>query len=290
MRFILITGLSGAGKTQVIRCMEDLGYYCIDNMPPVLLPKFAEICYSSGGKIDKVAMVIDIRGGDMFNQLLSQINYLKELNYEFEILFLEADDSTLVKRYKETRRMHPLAKDGAPLLDGIRNERAILNNVKKCANHVIDTSNIKVSQLKEAVKKLFEGDSKSGGIVINVTSFGFKYGIIIDGDLVFDVRFLPNPFYIEELKEHTGLEKCVQDYVMDFKQTNVFLDKLKDMIKYLIPYYIEEGKTQLVIGVGCTGGQHRSVTLAIKLYEYLKEQGYNAIISHRDIAKDKNQR
>lgn len=288
LRFIVITGLSGAGKSQVIRCMEDLGYYCIDNMPPVLLPKFAEICYSSGGKIDKVAMVIDIRGGDMFSLLLDQLNYLQNLNYEFEILFLEASDDTLVKRYKETRRMHPLSKDGSSILEGIRKEREILNDIKNRANHVIDTSNYKTSQLKDVVSKLFEGEI-SKEIVINITSFGFKYGIVVDGDLVFDVRFLPNPFYEEDLKEHTGLESCVQDYVMGFEQAGVFLDKLKDMTKYLIPHYIEEGKTQLVIGIGCTGGQHRSVTMAIKLYEYLKSEGYNVIINHRDIDKDKSQ-
>lgn len=285
MRFIIITGLSGAGKTQVIRCMEDLGYYCIDNMPPVLMPKFAEICYSSGGKIDKVAMVIDIRGGDMFHQLQDQINYLSSLNYEFEILFLDASDDTLVKRYKETRRMHPLAKDGVSLPEAIRKEREILDNIKLRANHIIDTSTYKASQLKDVVRELFEGSSFKG-LVINVTSFGFKYGIVVDGDLVFDVRFLPNPFYEADLKEHTGLEACVQDYVMSFDQTKVFLEKLKDMTEYLIPYYMEEGKTQLVIGIGCTGGQHRSVTVAIKLYEYLKEAGYNVIISHRDVAKE----
>lgn len=288
MRFIIITGLSGAGKTQVIHCMEDLGYYCIDNMPPVLLPKFAEICYGSGGKIDKVAMVIDIRGGDMFHQLLDEIKCLKDLNYSFEILFLEADDDVLVKRYKETRRMHPLAKEGVSLLDGIKKERCILNEVKKCADHVIDTSHIQTAQLKTAVKELFEGDKTKGGLVINVQSFGYKYGIVLDGDLVFDVRFLPNPFYEPDLKEHTGLEKCVQDYVMNFEQTREFLKKLEDMTQYLIPYYMEEGKTQLVIGIGCTGGQHRSVTIAIKLYEYLKENGYNTIITHRDVSRQSN--
>ena len=287
MRFIIITGLSGAGKTQVIRCMEDLGYYCIDNMPPVLVGKFAEICQSSSGKIDKVAMVIDIRGGDMFGQLLDEINNLKSLNYEYEILFLDASDDALVKRYKETRRVHPLAKDGTPLSESIKKERVLLDDIKSRADHIIDTSNYKASQLKDAVAKLFEGGRK--GLVINVTSFGFKYGIVLDGDLVFDVRFLPNPFYQEDLKEHTGLEKCVQDYVLSFGQTNVFLKKLKDMTEYLIPYYVEEGKNQLVIGIGCTGGQHRSVTIAVKLYEYLKEKGYNVVIIHRDIEKDRSQ-
>lgn len=288
MRFIIITGLSGAGKTQVIRCMEDLGYYCIDNMPPVLLPKFAEICQGSSGKINKVAMVIDIRGGDMFSELIGQINYLSSLNYEYEILFLDADDNTLVSRYKETRRMHPLAKDGGSILEGIQKERETLASVKERANHVIDTSLLKASQLKDVVREMFVDDSYKG-MVINITSFGYKYGIILDGDLVFDVRFLPNPFYLPELKERTGLESSVQDYVMSFPQTKVFSQKLKDMVNYLIPYYMEEGKNQLVIGIGCTGGQHRSVTIALELYEYLKNEGYNAVINHRDIFKDRSQ-
>lgn len=286
MRFIIITGLSGAGKTQVIRAMEDLGYYCIDNMPPALIPKFAEICYSSNGKIDKVAMVIDIRGGDMFSELFNELNTLKASGYQYEVLFLEANDETLVKRYKETRRMHPLAKDGR-LIEGIQKERNILEYVRKKANYVLDTSALKPAQLKDQIKSMFEGNEANGGIVINVQSFGFKYGIVLDGDLVFDVRFLPNPYYKEELRAHSGLDQDVQDYVMKFSQTDEFLKRLEDMVSYLIPYYIEEGKSQLVIGIGCTGGQHRSVTIAIKLYEYLKEHGYNAVISHRDILKDK---
>lgn len=285
MRFIIITGLSGAGKTQVIRCLEDLDYYCIDNMPPALIPKFAEICYSSNGKIDKVAMVIDIRGGDMFNELYNELNALKAAGYNYEVLFLEASDEVLVKRYKETRRMHPLARDGR-LIDGIQKERNILDFVRKKANHVIDTSAFTTAQLKDAVRELFEGTTGSGGIVVNVQSFGFKYGIILDGDLVFDVRFLPNPFYKENLKNHTGLNENVQEYVLKFEQTKEFIGKLNDMVSYLLPYYIEEGKSQLVIGIGCTGGKHRSVTIAIQLYEHLKAAGYNAVLSHRDIQKD----
>lgn len=286
MRFIIITGLSGAGKTQVIRCLEDLDYYCIDNMPPALIPKFAEICYSSNGKIDKVAMVIDIRGGDMFNELFNELNALKASGYNYEVLFLEASEEALVKRYKETRRMHPLARDGR-LIDGIAKERNILEYVRKKANHVLDTSMLTTAQLKDAVKELFEGSNAGGGIVVNVQSFGFKYGIVLDGDLVFDVRFLPNPFYKENLKNHTGLESDVQEYVLKFEQTQEFIKKLDDMIEYLLPYYIEEGKSQLVIGIGCTGGKHRSVTIAIQLYNFLKQKGYNAVISHRDIQKDK---
>lgn len=286
MRFIIITGLSGAGKTQVLHCLEDLDYYCIDNMPPALIPKFAEICYSSNGKIDKVAMVIDIRGGDMFNELYNELNALKAAGYNYEVLFLDARDETLVKRYKETRRMHPLARDGR-LIDGIQKERSILDFAKKKANHVIDTSSFTTAQLKDAVRKLFEGENCGGGIVVNIQSFGFKYGIVLDGDLVFDVRFLPNPFYKENLKNHTGMDESVQNYVCSFEQTKEFVSKLNDMVTYLLPYYIEEGKSQLVIGIGCTGGKHRSVTIANRLYEHLKAAGYNVIISHRDIQKDK---
>ncbi|MBE7026797.1 MAG: RNase adapter RapZ [Ruminococcaceae bacterium] len=287
MRFIIITGLSGAGKTQVIRCLEDLDYYCIDNMPPALIPKFAEICYSSNGKINKVAMVIDIRGGDMFNELFNELNTLKASGYNYEVLFLEANNEALVKRYKETRRMHPLARDGR-LIDGIEKERDILEYVRKKANHILDTSSYTTAQLKNAVTELFEGDENGrGGIVINIQSFGFKYGIVLDGDLVFDVRFLPNPYYKEKLKNHTGLDNDVQEYVLKFEQTQEFVKRLNEMMAYLLPYYIEEGKSQLVIGIGCTGGKHRSVTIAIQLYNFLKENGYNAIISHRDILKDK---
>lgn len=285
MRFIIITGLSGAGKTQVIRCLEDMDYYCIDNMPPALIPKLAEIFYATNGKIDKVAMVIDIRGGDMFSELFNELNNLKASGYSYEVLFLDAKDEVLVKRYKESRRMHPLARDGR-LVDAIHREREILDYVKNKANHIIDTSSLSTAQLKETIRDIVSNGSETHSIVINVTSFGYKYGILLDGDLVFDVRFLPNPYYKDSLKHRTGLEACVSDYVMKFEQTNVFLDKLKDMVSFLIPYYIEEGKSQLVIGIGCTGGHHRSVTLATELYKYLKESGYNAVITHRDIQRE----
>lgn len=285
MRFIIITGLSGAGKTQVIRCLEDMDYYCIDNMPPALIPKLAEIFYASNGKIDKVAMVIDIRGGDMFAEMFNELNNLKASGYSYDVLFLDAKDDVLVKRYKESRRMHPLARDGR-LLDAIHREREILDYVKNKANHVVDTSNLSTTQLKETIREIVADGNSTRSIVINVTSFGYKYGIALDGDLIFDVRFLPNPYYKDELKHHTGLEECVSSYVMKFDQAKEFLEKLKDMVSFLIPYYIEEGKSQLVIGIGCTGGHHRSVTLAMELYRYLKESGYNAVVTHRDIQRE----
>lgn len=285
MRFIIITGLSGAGKTQVIRCLEDMDYYCIDNMPPALIPKLAEIFYASNGKIDKVAMVIDIRGGDMFSELFNELNTLKASGYAYEVLFLDAKDDVLVKRYKETRRVHPLARDGR-LIDAIRKEREILEYVRNKANHIVDTSSLSPLQLKDTIRDIVSGGSEARSIVINVTSFGYKYGIVLDGDLVFDVRFLPNPYYDDELKHHTGLEENVSSYVLSFEQTQEFLKKLKDMVSFLIPYYIEEGKSQLVIGIGCTGGHHRSVTLAMELHRYLKENGYNAVVTHRDIQRE----
>ncbi len=285
MRFMIITGLSGAGKTQVIRCLEDMDFYCIDNMPPALIPKLAEIFYASNGKIDKVAMVVDIRGGDMFSELFNELNALKASGYSYDVLFLDATDEVLVKRYKETRRMHPLARDGR-LIDAIKKEREILDYVKNKANHIIDTSNLSTTQLKETVREIASDGNAERSILINVTSFGYKYGIVLDGDLIFDVRFLPNPYYMDSLKHHTGLEECVSSYVLKFEQTQTFLEKLKDMVSYLIPYYIEEGKSQLVIGIGCTGGHHRSVTLAMELYRFLKENGYNAVVTHRDIQRE----
>ena len=284
MRFIIITGLSGAGKTQVIRCLEDMDYYCIDNMPPALIPKLAEIFYASNGKIDKVAMVIDIRGGDMFSELFNELNNLKASGYSYEVLFLDAKDEVLVKRYKESRRMHPLARDGR-LIDAIYREREILDYVKNKANHIIDTSRLSTTQLKETIREIVSNGSETHSIVINVTSCGYKYGILLDGDLVFDVRFLPNPYYKDSLKNHTGLEACVSDYVMKFEQTNAFLDKLKDMVSFLIPYYIEEGKSQLVIGIGCTGGHHRSVAIAAALNDYLAAKGINSVNVNRDLDK-----
>jgi len=286
MRFIIITGLSGAGKSHAARCLEDAGYYCVDNMPPALIPKFVEICYSSNGKIDKIALVIDIRGGDIFNQLLTELNALKASGYNYEILFLEASDEAIVKRYKETRRMHPLAKDGK-LIEGIWQERGMLKDVRARSNHILDTSNLSAAQTKAYLTDMFCDETDNTGIVLNVQSFGFKYGIVLDGDLVFDVRFLPNPFYIEDMRDHTGQDEDVQGYVLSFSQSQEFLARMQDMLSYLIPYYMEEGKSQLVIGIGCTGGKHRSVTIATKLYEYLKECGYNAVLSHRDIKKDK---
>lgn len=285
MRFVIVTGMSGAGKSTVLKFFEDMNFFCVDNLPPALIPKFAELCFEQDGEIDKVAMGIDIRGGKLFADLFKTLSSLKEGGYDFEILFLDASDTTLIKRYKETRRTHPLSKGGS-IEEGIKKEREILQEVKKNATYIIDTSNILVRELKEQINHIFIDNKKFESLIITVGSFGFKYGIPIDSDLVFDVRFLPNPFYIQELKELTGNDAPVYDYVMSFEESNIFLDKLTDMIKFLIPQYIKEGKNQLVISIGCTGGKHRSVTLANALYKNLKEDGHSIILKHSDIEKD----
>ncbi len=283
MKLIIVTGLSGAGKSRAIQCLEDIGYFCIDNMPPQLLLKFVEL-YRSGETKKGIAIVCDIRSGSMFSELSRSLEELKAAGHNYDVLFLEASDETLIKRYKETRRVHPLSGDGR-IIDGIEKERDILSDVRKKATHILDTSLLSSSQLSEQISEIYKGENYFDGIIINVMSFGFKNGIPLDSDLVFDVRFLPNPFYIPELKNHTGLESCVSDYVMSFEQSREFLERLSDMVEYLIPHYIEEGKTRLVIGIGCTGGHHRSVTIAEALYKRLKENKHNALSTHRDIQK-----
>lgn len=284
MKFIIVTGLSGAGKTQVVKAFEDMGNFCVDNMPPQLIPKFAEIYHRSANPHDCAALVCDIRGRDMFNDLAGSLDELSELGYEYEILFLEASDETLIRRYKETRRMHPLS-EGGRIIDGIRRERRILNAVKEKASKIIDTTMLSATQLRQQINAVYGSETEFGKMVVHVMSFGFKYGIPLDSDLVFDVRFLPNPFYIPELKEHTGLEACIRDYVMDSDVSREFLTRLTDMVEYLIPQYIKEGKSQLVIAIGCTGGHHRSVTIAEALYSEVKNSGHNAMVTHRDINK-----
>ncbi len=284
MKFIIVTGLSGAGKSQVVKAMEDLGFYCVDNMPPELIPKFAEIYHKASEPNDTAVLVCDIRGGKLFDQLAGSLDQLAEMGYDYEIVFLEASEEVLIKRYKETRRSHPLAVNGR-VIDGIRREKILLEEVRKKATHIIDTSNTSTSQLKAHITAIYGGEKAYEGIMTHVVSFGFKYGIPLDADLVFDVRFLPNPFYIPELREHTGLETCVRDYVMQYPQSKEFLNMLYTMIDYLIPHYIKEGKSQLVIGIGCTGGHHRSVTIAEELYKKLNSAKHNVLIAHRDIQK-----
>ncbi len=281
MKFVIITGLSGAGKSQAMNAMEDIGYFCIDNLPPALIPKLADLCYDSK-KISNVVLVLDIRGREFFNDFFNGIQYLQRSSYSYEIIFLEASDAVLIRRFKETRRKHPLNDEGN-ILDGIKRERELLEGIKKNANIVIDTTMLSSAQLKEQLYNIYVENKKFSGLIINVISFGYKYGIPLDADLVFDVRFLPNPFYVDELKPFTGNDEPVRHYVMQNKEATEFLDKLDDLIEFLIPFYIREGKSQLVIAIGCTGGRHRSITIANLLYDRLKKKDYNAYIMHRDI-------
>ena len=284
VKTVIITGLSGAGKSIAADALEDLGYFCVDNLPAELIMKFADLLIKTRGGLEKVAVVCDIRSGDIGN-LEKCLFELKESDMEYEILYLEASDDVLVKRYKESRRQHPLS-GGGPLIDSIQKERECFKKIKEIASYDLDTSFFTAAKLKEYVTKLFADDSDGEKLIINVVSFGFKNGIPLDSDLVFDVRFLPNPFYIHDLKFHTGLEKNVYDYVMGFEETKIFIDKLIGLLEYLIPLYAEEGKSQLVISIGCTGGHHRSVTVAENLSKTLKADGHKVIITHRDIQKN----
>lgn len=285
MRFVIITGMSGAGKTQVVHSLEDMGYYCIDNMPVAFLLPFAKMCNEEADKFKNVAVVVDIRGGDALLEMDSALEALENISIPYEILFLEANDSVIVKRYKETRRKHPLLPQGS-IEEGIMLERDKLSFLRGNATHIIDTSPLLTRELKQLVYEMFGEGEKKDYFHIQVQSFGFKYGIPRDADLVFDVRFLPNPFYVPELKEHNGTEKCVSEFVLNYSQTNDFLSKLRDMLIMLIPHYIEEGKTELVIGIGCTGGKHRSVTIAEEISKELTSRDFKTITRHRDMNRD----
>lgn len=286
MEFIIVTGLSGSGKSGAINVFEDIGYYCIDNMPPELIPKFADICSQTDSKIEKIAIVTDIRGGEMFLKLKDTVIQLQKKGLTIKILFLDASDDVLIKRYKETRRKHPLDESvHGSLSKAIRTEREMLCSIKAMSDYYIDTSMLSISQLKERVNSIFL-ENADEFMQITVMSFGFKYGICTEADLVFDVRCLPNPYYVPELKMHTGLDECVSSYVMQYAQSKELEKKLEDMISFLIPLYIKEGKSQLIIAFGCTGGKHRSVTFAENMYKYLTEKKYKIRITHRDISKN----
>ena len=283
MKFLIVTGLSGSGKSGAVNALEDIGYYCIDNIPPQLIPKFADICLQSNGQMDKVAIVTDIRGGDMFYQLDGGLEYLRHSGPDVKILFLDASDDVLIKRYKETRRRHPLDEQcHGSLLSAITKERAVLSSIREAADYYIDTSDMSMAQLRDTVTDLFM-DNPDDRMAVKVMSFGFKYGMCREADLVLDVRCLPNPFYIPELRKHTGLESCVRDYVMSFEQSRELEKKLFELIDFLIPLYRQEGKTSLVIAFGCTGGKHRSVTFAENMHTYLEEKGVRTRVTHRDI-------
>lgn len=286
MKFVIVTGMSGAGRSTAMKMMEDMGFFCIDNLPVQLLDKLVDLSNSFGSDITKVAVGIDVRNGDAFEQVPKTLEVLEKKDFSYEVLFLDAEDEVLVKRYKETRRNHPLAA-GDRIKTGIQLERQKMIYLKEKADYIIDTSQLLTRELKAELEKIFVENKNFKNLFITILSFGFKYGIPSDSDLVMDVRFLPNPYYVEGLRAKTGNDKEIQDYVMQYSEAREFIDKLEDMVKFLIPNYIAEGKNQLVISIGCTGGKHRSVTLANELYNRLDQgRDFGLKIQHRDIGKD----
>lgn len=286
MRFVIVTGMSGAGKSTALNTLEDMGYFCVDNLPIQLIIRFAEIAYGEDTDINDVAIGVDIRSGVYLEQLSECLRQLKELKYNYEILFLDSNDDVLIKRYKETRRNHPLARAGR-VEDGIKQERSQIAFLRKEADYIIDTTSLLTRELKAELDKIFIENAEYNNFIVSIVSFGFKYGIPKDVDLVFDVRFLPNPYYDLELRPLTGNDEAIQNFVMQFDEAKEFLNKIIDLLEFLIPNYIKEGKNGLVIGIGCTGGKHRSVTLANGIYKELHDLPYSARIEHRDIEKDR---
>ena len=286
MRIIIVTGVSGAGKSQAIKVLEDMDFFCVDNLPPMLVPKFLEMCKMSEDKIENIAIVMDLRAGKLFeNTVLSTLSTIEDAGYNYEILFLDASDDTLVKRYKATRRRHPLAPNDR-LEVGIQKEKEKLEGIKNRANYVIDTSNLTTKKLREELLNIFEYGKKFEELFIGVTSFGFKNGIPNDVDLVFDVRFLPNPYHVDSLRELTGRNEKIKEYVMRFPETEKLIDKIMDYLEFVIPEYIKERRAQLIIGIGCTGGKHRSVVIAEEITKRLIESGHRVQLAHRDITKE----
>ncbi|WP_138295313.1 MULTISPECIES: RNase adapter RapZ [unclassified Clostridium] len=284
MHLVIVTGLSGAGKTQALRYLEDMDYFCVDNLPTQLLPKFAEVGQAAG--LDRVAVVMDVRSGNLMGDLYEVLYSLKDYGCTYEIVFFEADEDVLIKRYKETRRAHPLQKQGELVNQAIEQERRMLSPLRDNANRIVDTSNYTLKELRSSLERIFGQKAGAGQLAVTVMSFGFKYGVPQEADLIFDVRFLSNPFYIDSLRAHTGREKAVREYVMDLPMTKPFLDKYIEILRMVMPGYVNEGKNQLVIAIGCTGGQHRSVVIAEAIYAALKEDGALVSITHRDMGND----
>nr|WP_317324430.1 RNase adapter RapZ [uncultured Flavonifractor sp.] len=285
MDFIIISGLSGAGKSKAASFLEDIGFYVVDNIPAPLIPRFAELCMANPARYSRVALVTDIRGGQTFDGLFSALGALQKMGCDYKILFVEAGVETIIKRYKETRRSHPLAGSAHSLDEAVRMERAVLAPVRQRAEYIIDTSALSTAKLRGEVLRLFGHGGDTPEMSVSVTSFGFKYGIPIEADLVFDVRFLPNPYYIAELRHQTGLDEGVYDFVFGYRQTTEFMSYLENLIGFLLPLYVAEGKAALVIAVGCTGGQHRSVAITHALSEFIKQKGYQATENHRDMTR-----
>ena len=285
MDFLIVTGLSGAGKSRAADVLEDLDYYCVDNMPVALMPRFAELCIATGGRYEKVALVTDVRAKNGFDELLKTLDQLKDMNCSCRILYMDADVPTIVRRYKESRRPHPLAKRGGSLEEAVHREIELLAPVRERADLVVNSSRLTLGQLQARLYALVAPEGSRRTLEITVESFGFKHGMPLDADLVFDVRFLPNPFYLEELRPLSGLDRPVAQYVFDSVQARTFMQKVEDLLDFLIPLYLEEGKLSLTIGIGCTGGRHRSVAIAAALCEYLKAKGLSAVNANRDIDK-----
>lgn len=285
MEFVIISGLSGAGKSKTASFLEDAGFYVVDNMPAALIPKFAELCMAGQGRYDRVALVTDIRGGQTFEGLFEALDELKRMGCAYKILFVEAGVETIINRYKETRRLHPLAKNGRSLDEAVHREREALSPVRQRAEYIIDTTALSTAKLRGEVLRLFGSGGPAADMTVNVISFGFKHGIPIEADLVFDVRFLPNPFYIKELRDQTGLDEAVYNFVFGYQQTRDFMTHLEHLMGFLLPQYVAEGKTVLVIAVGCTGGHHRSVAITRALAEFIRQKGYTANENHRDMTR-----
>ena len=282
MELVIITGMSGAGRSQAMKVLEDFGYYCVDNLPPVLIHQFVALCDQNTEDIRKLALVTDIRGGIFFEDLEKELNILRESGLNYKLLFLDSSDKVLIKRFKEARRSHPMNPTGS-IEEGICDERARLSKLRNLADIIIDTSGYNLSQFKNEMSKIFREDTEGSNMSISIMSFGFKKGIPLDADFVFDARFLPNPFYIEELRSQTGNDKPVQDYVMSFQESHDFYGQIINMVSTVLPLCEKEGRAQLIIAIGCTGGQHRSVTLSNRLYNDLKDHKYTVGIKHREI-------
>ncbi len=285
MEILVISGLSGSGKSRVASYLEDIGYYIVDNLPAEMMVVFADFCAASKGRYDRVALVYDVRTGEPAQKLIDALERMKSSRINCRMLFLEADTQSIINRYKETRRSHPLAEAGATVAQALQKERILLQPVRDHADYVLDTSGFSTSKLHAEILNLFGDATLEDGMHVNVLSFGFKNGIPVEADLVMDVRFMPNPYYIEELKRKTGLDDAVRDYVFSFSQTNDFMKRLKDMLSFLLPLYSEEGKSVLVLAIGCTGGHHRSVAITHALAEFIQQAGYPVTEIHRDITR-----
>lgn len=285
MEFLIITGLSGAGKSRAADVLEDLDYYCVDNMPVALMPRFAELCIATGGRYEKVALVTDVRDKDGFGELLRILDELGSIDCNSRILYMDADNRTLVRRYKESRRPHPLAGHGMSIENAINREKELLAPVRERADYIVNSSSLTLGMLQNRLYDIFAADGRKRGLDVTVMSFGYKYGLPMDADIVLDARFLPNPYYVDELRPMCGLDRPVRDFVFSYQQTRDFMEQIEKMIDFLLPLYVEEGKLGLTVAIGCTGGRHRSVALAAALNDYLTAKGVNSVNVNRDVDK-----